>query len=70
MSSDDPVANGRDAELRSAVTRLLAFRKQALSDLRISYDDKQYHWYGSDNARRTLLLMNDPLWHAVEESLK
>ena len=65
-------ADFRDADLRAAVERLMAFRANTLRDLRLSYDDHLHHPYSSagGNARHTLALMQNPLWHAVEEALR
>ena len=50
----------------------MAFRANTLRDLRLSYDDHLHHPYSSagGNARHTLALMQNPLWHAVEEALR
>jgi hypothetical protein len=61
-----------DTELREAVKRLMAFRHEVLRPLRKSYDDKNYSYYADNNSgtMHTLRLMNDPVWHRVEEALK
>lgn len=72
MPDNDPGPDGRDVELREAVRRLMAFRKQMLDSLRLSYDDHHYHFYAEEagGARHTLKLMDGPVWHNLEEALR
>lgn len=62
----------KDTELRIAIMRLMEFRHEVLRPLWKSYDDRVYR-YDNDSMSAThitLRLMENPVWHRLEDALK